>query len=157
MQSICVGQIPITRQRIDSILNQRLGDKAKQKESGTFVGRFKTTKKVLGLFKVRIKKGEIYHEYIIYDSKILLHREVQIISKHYGDDFQSEEYFYLDDKLVKYTRTIDKRTKNGNYPKDKTTFYVENQKVFSSDNKVEPWTLKYLQDQEKRDTDKKWD
>ncbi len=145
--------------RIDSILNQRLEDKSKQKESGTFVGKFKAYKKVLGLLKVRTEKGEIYHEYIIYDNKILKHREVQIIEKHYGNDFQSEEYFYVDNKLVKYQRTIDKRTKKGTYPKDKTTFYVDvdNNKVISLDSKVESWTLKSLQEQEKKDTEMKWD
>jgi len=154
---LCNSQNPVTRQQIDSILTQRLGDKTKQKESGNFVGQFKTYKKVLGLFKVRTNKGETYHEYIIYDNKLLKHREVKITTKHYGNDFQSEEYFYLDNKLVKYLRTIDKRTKKGDFPKDKTTFYIDNERIVSSDNKVEPWTLRYLQEQTKLDIQKKWD
>lgn len=153
---LCNSQNPVGQQ-IDSVLTQRLADKTKQKESGTFVGQFKTYKKVLGLFKVRTNKGETYHEYIIYDNKLLKHREVKITTKHYGNDFQSEDYFYLDNKLVKYQRTINKRTKKGDYPKDKATFYVDNETVVSSDSKVEPWTLRYLQEQAKRDTEKRWD
>jgi hypothetical protein len=152
-----IGQKSGTQPQIDSILNLRLGDKTKQKESGTLVGQFKTHKKIFGLFKVRISKGETFQEYIIYANKILKHREVQIISKRYGDDFQSEEYYYIDNKLVKYKRTIEKRTKSGNYPKDNTTLYVYNDQIVSSDDKAQPSTLRYLQDQAKRDTEKKWD
>jgi hypothetical protein len=151
------GQELIKRQQIDSIIDQRLGDKIKLKETSTFIGQFKTYKKVLGLFKVRTKKGEIYHEYIIHDNKLLKHREVQIITRHYGDDFQVDEFYYIDNKLVKCQRTTHKRTKKGDYPKDNNIVYVDNEKIIWTENKTETWTLKYLQYKVKEDTAINWD
>jgi hypothetical protein len=121
------------------------------------VGQFKTYKKLFGLFRVRTKKGETYDEYTIYDGEILKHREVQIIYRHYGDDFQSEEYYYINNKLVKYKRTVDKRTKEGTRPKEMARIYIDKERILSADGKIERRTLTYLQAHAKRDIEMKWD
>lgn len=154
LSDVAFGQM--IQQQIDSVLSQRLADKTMQKESKTLVGRFKTYKRVLGL-RVRTEKGETYDEYIIYSNKLLKHRVVQIIAKRYGNDFQSEEYFYIDDKLVKYQRTVDKRTQDGDFPKGSATLYVDAGKVISSGDETHIPSIKYLQAQEKRDVQLNWD
>ena len=143
---------------IDSIINVRRNEKDKLKESGTLVGQLKVYRKILGI-KIRKKKGEGYHEFLFYNNKLLLHREVSIWQKHYGDNFESEEYYYIDNKLVKYHRTIDKRTKKREFPKNKATLYLKDGKIISAESKdaVKPWTLNYLTRQKNKDIEMKWD
>jgi hypothetical protein len=154
------SQTLINRQEIDSLIGYRLKDKENLKESVTFVGQIRVYKKILGI-NIRIKKGEGYQKYIIYDNKLLYHRDVSIFFKHYGNDIKSEEYYYINDKFVKYQMTIAKRDKESNVLsiKDSLIVYMNNENIISSEakNPITKTTLEYINKQAKADIKLTWD
>jgi len=146
------SQTLTTRQEIDSLIEQRLNDTENLKVNRTFIGQLRIYKKILGI-KIRIKKGVEYQEDAIYKNSLLYHRNVSIFPQSYGNDFESENYYYLDFKFVKYHMSVKKRDKESNVfsIKDNQIVYIDNENIISSEteNPITKTTLEYINKQAK--------
>lgn len=146
------SQAMTNSQEIDSLIGQRIKDTENLKKFRTFIGQLRVYKKILGI-KIRIKKGEEYQEDAIYKNSLLYHRNVSIFPQSYGNDFESENYYYIDNKFVKYHMSVKKRDKESNVfsIKDNQIAYIDNENIIYSETKsqITKTTLEYIYKQAK--------
>jgi hypothetical protein len=112
--------VNLTVNSIDSALRSKNKLNGKLDTLPTFDSQYKTYKKYLGI-KVRIDRGTMFQETILFNKQLLNHWEKRQSSNKHA--YTLADFYFLDNMIVKYINTKITVSK-GKQEEQRTTYYV---------------------------------